>query len=65
MSKVKLHPSDAERVVIELTGREARKLFYIMSNANPSHLPPDMLNLIDKIDCVLDHVKDPPESTSI
>ena len=59
MSKVKLHPMDDERVIVELTGQEVRKLFYIMSKAESRHLPPAMLALRDKLDIILDHVKIP------
>lgn len=57
MSKVKIHPSDEERVIIELTGQEVRKLFYLMGKAESRHLPPAMLTLRDKLDMILDHVK--------
>ncbi len=57
MSKVKVHPLDEEKVIIELTGVEVRKLFYLMSKADSKHLPPAMLNLRDKLDGILDHVR--------
>lgn len=57
MSKVKLHPTNDERVLIELTAIETRKLFIIISNAEIKDLSAAMLSLRDKLDLMLDHVK--------
>lgn len=57
MSKVKLSTSQ-ERVIIELTPMEARQVFWLFNQLNPSELPLKLIELREKIDDVLDHVKE-------
>lgn len=58
MSKVKLHPTNDDRVLIELTAIETRKLLIIISKGEIKDLDTTMLSLRDKLDLILDHVKE-------
>jgi hypothetical protein len=57
MSKVKLSTSQ-ERVVIELTPMEARQVFWLFNQLDQNALPLKLIELREKLDDILDHVKE-------
>lgn len=57
MSKVKLSTSQ-ERVIIELTPMEARQVFWLFNQLDTYSIPLKLIELREKLDDVLDYVKE-------